>query len=554
MANVNFSRKEFEKHIKLTKEIEDKIPMFGTSLEFLNDEGMEIEIMPNRPDLLSMHGFIRGFSGFLGKKTGMIDYKLHEPEKNFEVTIDKSAAKARPFTACAIVKELKFDDAKIKEVIDIQEKLHATIGRNRKKAAIGIYPLEKIKLPIKFEARAPNDIRFVPLEEQSEMTGRQILSGHPAGREYGHLLSEKEKFPVFVDDAGEILSMPPIINSHKTGKITESTKDIFIECSGFDFEILKKTLNILVTMFADMGGKIYQVKLKYKRALGNSETAVTPDLTPDKMRISLENTNKLLGLELGEKEMASCLEKMGYGYSKGEVKIPAWRVDILHENDLIEDIAIAYGYDRIEPEMPSIATAGEENPVEIKKRKIAEILAGMGMLEVSSCHLTTAESQFRNMSIKKENEIEVADSRTEYSLLRQNLLHCALKILSENTSAEYPQKIFELGRIFEIDEKGGTETGIRETERLCIACAGLDTTFTEIKQTAEYLAKMLGRKVRIEPAEHSSFISGRCGKIFIGDEKEAAGHIGEIAPNLLSNLKIRMPVSALEIDIEEFLK
>ncbi len=552
MANVKFSRKEIEKHIKVTKEIEEKISLFGTHLESINDEEIELEVMPNRPDLLSMHGWLRGFLAFTGKKIGLQKYKLGKPEKNFEVEIDKSVSEVRPFTACAIVKGLKFDSEKIKEIIDIQEKLHTTLGRNRKKIAIGIYPLEKITLPIKYEARAPEEIKFVPLEAHAEMNGKQILQSHPTGREYAHLLEGAVKFPVFVDSNNEILSMPPIINSHKTGKITEETKEVFIECSGFDFEILKKTLNILVTVLSDMGGDIYQMTLRYKK---DKEPVITPDFEPEKIKLSVENANKLLGLELNEKDAEKYLEKMGYNYdSKNKTaEIPAWRTDILHENDLIEDIAIAYGYENFTPEIPNISTQGQEDFKETSKRKIAQMLAGLNILEISNYHLTTSQDQFKNMGQKKENLIEIENSKTEYNLLRQNLVHYAMKILSQNVDSEYPQRIFELGRVFSKDSKEQQETKINEHENLCIALADNNANFTEIKQTLDYIMRMLGKEkaLKIEPAENNYFISGRCGKILI--EGKEAGFLGEIAPNILSNLKIKMPVVALEMNIEKLM-
>ena len=545
MANIKFSRKEFEKQIKLTKEIEDKIPMFGTPLESLDDNEVELEIFPNRPDLLSMHGFIRGFSAFLGKKTGLCKYKINKPEKDFQVTIDKSTLEIRPFTACAIIKGLNFNDEKIKEVIDIQEKLHGTLGRNRKKIAIGIYPLDKIKLPIKLEARKPNDIKFVPLEAHAEMTGRQILTSHPTGREYGKLLQKYSEYPVFVDANNEILSMPPIINSHKTGRITNETKDIFIECSGFDLNILKKTLNILSTMFADMGGKIYQMNIKHKK-----ENYVTPDLTPQKTKLNIENCNKLLGLNLKEKEIEKLLEKMGHDYRKKEVESPAWRTDILHENDIIEDIAIAYGYEKIIPEIPNISSIGQENSKEIYKRKIAEILQGLNMLEISNYHLTTIRDQFKIANIPKKNYIEVEDSKTEYNILRKNLIHYALKILKENSDSEYPQKIFELGKIFEPNPD--KDTGIEEQERLCIAIADAKTDFTEIKQALDYLMRMLGKEYSLEPAESPYYIDGRCGKIIVNNKE--IGYIGEIHPRILNNIKVKMPITALELNVDMLLE
>ena len=548
MAGIKFSRKEFEKQIKLTKEIEEKINLFGTNLESISDEEIEISVNPNRPDLYCFHGFIRAFLAFLGKKTGLKEYNVKKPEKNYEVKVESSVLNVRPYTACAIIKNLKFNDEKIKEIIDIQEKIHMTLGRNRKKIAIGIYPLEKIKLPITFEARKPEDIKFIPLESEREMNGRQILSGHPTGREYAHLLEGKDKFPVFVDASGEILSMPPIINSHKTGKITENTKEIFIECSGFDLEVLKKTLNILVTMFSDMGGEIFQMNVKHKA--GNY---TTPELATEKMKISAENANNLLGLNLNEKQIKECLEKMGYNCNKGIVEIPSWRTDILHEVDLIEDVAIAYGYDKFEPEIPNISFAGQEEDIEIKKRKIAEILSGLNMLETSSYHLTTEDDQLKKMGIKdKEGVIEVENSKTEYNLLRNNLLHINLKILSENTNAEYPQRIFELGRIFEKDSKG--ETGINEIEKLCVCLTDSDANFTSIKQVLDYLIRMLGKEseYKIENGEHPSFIDGRCGTVIINGK--TIGFLGEITPQILENLKIKMPVCALEVDIEQLCK
>jgi phenylalanyl-tRNA synthetase beta chain len=542
MAIVKFSRKEFEKFVgKIDEKMQEKIALFGTPFESLNQEEIELEIFPDRPDLYSLQGYVRSFLAFLGKKTCLKDYKINKPEKNYEVKIDKSVREVRPYTACAIVKGLKFNDEKIKEIIDIQEKLHATIGRNRRKVAIGIYPLETITLPIKFEARKPENIKFVPLESTKVMSGPQILRQHPAGRDYAHLLSGMKKFPVFVDASGEILSMPPIINSHKTGKITEKTKDVFIECSGFDFEILKKTLNILVTMLADIGGKVYQMRLRY------SKQEITPDLKPEKLKINLENINKLLGLELKETDFKKLVEKMGYNYKakNSEVEIPAWRTDILHEVDIAEDVAIAYGYDKFKPEVPEVATIGEESEIEIKKRKISEILVGLSLLEISTYHLLTKQDMKK---LREKVEIEVEKSKTDYKVLRPSLLPSILKVLSENLDSEYPQKIFEIGKVFSLDEK--QETGILEKEKLAIAIT--PSNFTELRQILEYLARMLNIEVKIEETENEKFIEGRTGKVIL-KEKEI-GIIGEIHPSLLRSWHLKMPLVYLEIDLSEILR
>ncbi len=544
MAGIKYSKKEFEKHFKLTKELEEKISLMGTHFEGSTNEEIEVEVTPNRPDLYSLQGFIRALKTFTGKEAGLAKYKLNKPEKNFEVKIDASVKDVRPCTACAIIKNIKFDNEKIKEIIAIQEKLHMTLGRNRKKIAIGIYPLEKITLPIKLEARLPKDIKFRPLESEKEMNGLQILQQHPTGREYAKLLEGQSKFPIFIDGKNQILSMPPIINSHNTGKVSESTKDIFIECSGFEFEILKKTLNILVTMLADMGGEIYQMNLNY-----GTKKEITPDLTPQKVKLNINNVNKMLGLELKETEIKKLLEKMGHDYEKGIVEIPSWRTDVMHEADIIEDIAIAYGYNNLIPEIPQIATIGEIDKTEILKKKICEILTGLNMLEISSYHLLTKEDA-KKMDIK--NAIEVEDSKSEYKILRPNLLSNSLKILSENVDIAYPQRIFELGRVFGRDTQKIKETCINEEERLNITITDALAGFTELKQIFDYLARTLEKDYKLESASNEQFIEGRCAKIVINGKE--IGIFGEITPKLIGAFKIKNPVVALELNIEEFCK
>src|SRR3989344_5926242 len=210
MAVVTFSKEQFEKDLgSLDEKMKSRIAMFGTPLEKVEEDEVNIEVFPNRPDLLSYHGFKRSFLAFLGKKTGLQQYKINKPEDNYRVIVDSSVKDIRPHTACAIVRGLSLDEEKIREIIEMQERLHITIGRKRKKAAIGIYPLEKINLPITFTAIEPDQIKFIPLEMNKELSGLEILQKHPAGKEYSHLLAGKMKFPVFIDSKEQILSMPP---------------------------------------------------------------------------------------------------------------------------------------------------------------------------------------------------------------------------------------------------------------------------------------------------------------------------------------------------------
>jgi phenylalanyl-tRNA synthetase beta chain len=542
MTILTLNRKELEAKIgNVDEKMEEKITMFGTPVEESNSKEIAIEIFPNRPDLLSLQGFARSFLQYLGKK-GVAKFNAKKPEKDYKVKVDSAVKKVRPFTACSIVKGLKLNDEKIKELIEIQEKLHLSIGRKRKKVAIGIYPLEKIKLPIRYTARKPEDIVFRPLESNKEMNGKQILRQLPTGRDYADLLKDAQVFPVFIDADNKVLSLPPIINSHETGKISEKTKEVFIECSGQNLEYLKKTLNILVTTLEDMGGKIYSMNIADDKAF------ISPDLSFEKMEFKIEDLNKTLGLDLNEKQVKQYLEKMGLGLEKGKTGlaalIPPYRTDILHWIDLTEEVAIAHGYDNFKPEIPEIATTGEEDLRSIVRRRIAEILSGLGLLEASSYHLTT-KKDIKKIHFEFKDFIEVEDSKTEYGVLRMDLLTNLLKIFSENSDSTYPQKIFEVGKTFSKNQE--KDTLVDEKDKLSIALVDEKVNFTELKQVLDYLFKMLDKDYQIKEVESSNFISGRAASILV-DGKEV-GIIGEVAPRVLKNWKLKMPVSALELDL-----
>jgi len=555
MTVVTFNRKELEEKIgKINEKMEEKINLFGTSVEELTSDNLSIDVTPNRPDLLSFQGFVRSFLQFLEKKK-IASFKVNNPEKNYSVKIEKAVKKVRPYTVCMIVKNLKLTDEKIKELIDIQEKLHLTMGRKRKKLAIGIYPLEKIKLPIRFTAKKPEEIKFQPLEFPRELNGRQILSQHPAGREYAHLLEKEEVFPIFLDSNDKVLSMPPIINSQETGKITLQTKEVFVECSGSNIVYLKRILNILACCFFDMGGEIYYMEIEDTE---NKIPFLSPNLDFEKIKFLIEDINKTLGLKLGEKEIQKLLEKRGIGMQvlKNEnfALIPPYRTDILHWIDLAEEVGIGYGYENFIPEIPKISNIAEESKKEKTKKLIEEILIGLGFIECSSFHLAIKE-EIKNMHYNFKDFIEIEGSKTEYNTLRIDLLSNLLRILHENSDSSYPQEIFEIGRVFVKNKE--KETGVEEKQHLGICLANEKVNFTNIKQVLDYLFKMLGIEYKLEQVEDSNFIIGRSGKIIIKikDEKgreaeKQIGVLGELSPRVLKNWKIKVPVSALELNLD----
>ncbi len=225
------------------------------------------------------------------------------------------------------------------------------------------------------------------------MNGKEILQNHPKGKDYGNLLYGLREFPVFVDASGAIMSLVPIVNSAKGGKVKLDTKEVFIEVSGFDFEVCHKALLIMMAMFAEMGGVLESVELRY-----GPKKIRTPDFTPTKMTLAATKVNKLLGTDLSQKQVQDALRKMGYDVNGMNISVPAQRCDILHENDLIEDVAIGYGYENLKPTMPLIASIGEETEQAVIERKLREIFVGMGFIEIKNFCLS---SMLSGISIKQ---------------------------------------------------------------------------------------------------------------------------------------------------------
>lgn len=543
MPTITLNKKVFEKLVgkKMPLEqLKERISFLGTDLEKIEGDEIIVEIFPNRPDMLSEQGFARAFSSFIGKRLGLKKYSAKKSD--YKVKIDKSLNGIRPYTACAVVKGIRFDNEKIKEVIQIQEKLHVTYGRNRRKVAVGIYPFEKIKLPIRFEARKPDEIRFQPLDASELMTANQILTKHPTGKEYAHLLEGKQLYPVFVDANNEILSMPPIINSEKTGKITQKTKDVFIECSGFDFKVLSKCLNIIVTALADMGGQIFEMELDYQK-----NKIKTPELMPEEMKLNTEYVNKILGLDLDNNEVKRYLARMGYDYNAGKVLIPVYRTDVLHPIDLVEDIAIAYGYEKFKEEIPKVATIGEEDRFEVFKRKIAETLVGLGFMETNTYNLTNKENLTTVMGVDLEGiELENAKN-SDYNVLRSWMIPSLLQVMKINKHHEFPQKIFEIGTIFKKNPE--EETSVKEMQRLAVMMSNTRADYTEIRQVLDNLFRAFNIEYTISETEHNSFIPGRVARV--GVKGKGVAFIGELHPTIIEKLALEMPVAAFEINLTD---
>ena len=307
-------------------------------------DDMSVEFFPNRPDLYCVEGLARSLRSFLDIQPGMKEYKVENT--NIDVTIDKSVKSLRPYFLCSAVFDVVIDDKILKSMMELQEKLHLTIGRKRCKLAIGIHDLDKVVPPFTYSLEDPKKTKFIPLTETKIMNLDEILEKHEKGREYADLLKGASKYPIIKDSKGNVLSFPPIINGALT-TVTTKTRNIFVDVTGTDCKAVKGALDIVCTAFAERGGRIGTVRMH-----DGPEDFISPNLAPLNRIISAKECDMFLGTNLGPNGIVESLRRMGMNASFEEgsdaisVSIPSTRTDIMHNVDVYEDVAIGYGFEK----------------------------------------------------------------------------------------------------------------------------------------------------------------------------------------------------------------
>jgi|Deesub1362A_J573_1020465.scaffolds.fasta_scaffold00072_7 phenylalanyl-tRNA synthetase beta chain len=531
---------ELERMVGVERErILERLPMLGCDIERVEEDYIDVEFFPNRPDLYSVEGVARALRGFLDVEPGLKEYSVKDADWKIEVA--ESVLEVRPRIIGCVVKNIKVDDEIIRSLMQIQEDLHWTIGRNRRKMAIGVHDLSKVYFPLRYEG-VTSDFSFVPLDYDEVMTVEEILSKHPKGVEYAFILEGKDRFPMIIDSKNEAISFPPIINAEKT-RVTEKTTDLFIDVTGFD-ENVDKALNILASMFFDRGGEIQSVEIVYP-----DRRERTPNLNPREFSVKKEEVYGLLGLRLSDNEIVKAFERMRYGVEvkadSFKVKVPAYRADIMHSWDLIEDIAIGFGYDRIEPVYPETNTIGLTHPWFEYRDLAREIMLGLGFLEVITFTLTNEKHQYDYMNRKAkpwEDFVPLQHPLTEdHTILRTSILPSLLEVLSLNKHHPLPQKIFEVGDVV---------VGKLNRLKVSAVITHSKANFSEIRSVVQAFMKEIGFEWEAEETEGTkdgAFIPGRGADVIVAEKK--VGSFGEIHPEVLERFDLTTPVVGLEVDL-----
>jgi phenylalanyl-tRNA synthetase beta chain len=515
----------------------------------------------NRPDLWSPPGLARHLRiarsgtapvyGFFAPPAGAGG---NGGDAGPEIHVDPALETIRPFVAGFLARGAPLSDAGLKSLIQSQEKLAEGYGRKRRAVAIGAYRAAEIRFPIAYRAADPARERYIPLGFDQPLLLSQILAEHPKGQEYGHLLRGSPRYPLLVDAGGDVLSMPPIVNSQGLGAVAVGDKDLFVEVTGPDLRALLLALNIAAVDLADRGARIEPVTVVYPYDTPFGRRVRTPLDFSAPLPIPRDLIPQLLGEALSDQEVSAGLERSGYRSisvpSRGQITVtpPAYRDDILHPVDVIEDVAIARGFDTFEPILPEEFTVGRLSREQMLGRQLTELMLGAGYQEVISNILTARELLVDRMgrTDSEANLVEIENVMSaNYAVLRDAIVPSLLAVEAVSSQALYPHRMFEVGEVSTLDPERilGTKTPFL----LGALVAHPEATFSELHAVLDTLLYYLGLDYVLEPVAHPSCLPGRAGRILTSGQD--AGWIGEIAPACLERWGIAVPASAFELDM-----
>ena len=449
-------------------------------------------------------------------------------------SVDPNLADIRPFLGSAVIRNVALDEEGIESLMALQEALHWAVGRGRGKVAIGVHDLDTVKPPFRYVA-SPRNRSFVPLDFEREMTMEEMLADHPKGRDYAHLVENFDKFPLIVDAENRVLSFPPIINGELT-RVTAATKNILLDCTGTDRKAVMTAVNIICTALAEAGATIETVTV---------EGEEMPTLAPAERVVSVGECSRLLGLPLTAEEMSRLLRRMRFdaepdGASRVRILVPCYRSDILHDWDIFEDVAIAYGIENFDAALPATSTVAQEHPISAITGAVRSVMTGLGYLEAIPFTLSNDRVLYANM----QREPAPGTLRLlhpiseEQTVVRTDLLPLLMEMLQANKHRELPQRLFAVGDVV---------VDCITSQKAAAVSIHPAADFSEAYAAADVLCRELSLPYTVTESADPAFLDGRRGDIVVNGK--IVGVFGEVHPAVLGAFDLEHSVAAFALDL-----
>ena len=527
----------------------------------------KIDVPANRYDLLCLEGLTLGLLVFL-KKIDIPRYvAIHPGTDAQKITMTSECLRVRGHIVAAILRDVSFTNDSYNSFIDLQDKLHQNIGRKRSLVSIGTHDLDTVKGPFLYDARPPAEISFKPLNQDKEYTGGEIIdlyANHAQLKQYLHIIKDSPVYPVVQDSDGTILSLPPIINGDHS-KITLNTKNVFIECTATDLTKARIVLDTIVCTFSQYCKTKYTVET-VQVVYPNEQVFYYPDLKYRMEEIDCDKAINYIGVKQTAEQVASLLSRMSLKTVVGRnnrlsVQVPPTRHDVLHACDVYEDVAIAYGYNKIQKTIPCFSTIAEEFPLNKLSDQLRMELAFAGFTEALTFSLCSREDISDKLGHKLENvpAVHISNPKTlEFQVARTTLLPGLLKTLAANKKMPLPQKLFEVSDVILKDNT--VEVGARNNRHLCAVYCNKSDGFEIIHGLLDRILQVLeipwtadkdDNGYYLRAVEDTTFFPHRCAEILCYGK--VIGKMGVLHPDIITKFDLNIPCSVLEINVESFL-
>ncbi|WP_243669106.1 phenylalanine--tRNA ligase subunit beta [Vulcanisaeta sp. JCM 16161] len=449
-----------------------------------------------------------------------------------------------------IVRDLRLDDEAIRQMIQLQEKLHATYGRDRRKMAIGFYDADKIKPPLTYRLERLDAIRYRPLDSDREMSGSEVIENTEKGRLYGKYAVYDGKAPILIDSENRVLVIIPVLGSEDF-KVTEKTKNVLIDVTATDLRLARSILAVLVYNLLERSSSKTVEVININAPWGNT---TSPELNPLEFRLPISFVNDYLGLNLSKDDIVNYLLMSRHDVTdSGEellVKVAPYRFNVLHPVDLVEDIAVAYGYENVPRELPPQPVRGARDGLSAFADLVRDLMVGLGFQEVLNYMMSNRDVMVRRTMDQREL-VEVENPKSElYTVIRDHIWPQLMEVAARNKALiEGVLKIFEVG--FVVSPNQESEVGVKEDLVLSYLISGPEITLTDGLSVLRSLLISLGINYSLKPCEYVSGLPERTACVHVGNRD--VGFVMEVRPDVITAFDLEYPVVVSEIRLNELM-
>jgi phenylalanyl-tRNA synthetase beta chain len=528
--------------------LEDILFSSKAELERQDAETLVVSVTPDRLDLLSEGGLALYLQGAMGAAKGIPPRKAFDaPSPAPVIDADPSVHSVRPAIAAMLVRapsDAGLDAGTLAEAVRFQEVLHATVGRDRRAASLGIYPYDRLSAPFGYALEPLSAVRFVPLDGSEELGAEEFFRDHPMALRYGSLGRRENSCLTIRDARGTVLSLPPILNGRTGGEAREGDRTLLLESTGSRMRPVRESLGLLSVVFLSRGWSVCPVAV---RGGEGSSTDEEGEIATRKVDLPSATLHSLSGTQYpaGEVESRLARARLTVHLHPGgwRVEVPAWRPDLLTAVDLAEDVILAQAIRAEDGIVPPSSTRGRRRGETVFRRRFATALLGLGFAAPFTSLLVSETSVER---IPGADPIRLSNPPSaEFAFVRDRLLLSQIEILSHNTRRGYPQKVAEVAPV--VVRAPSAESGAETRYHAGAVIAGETAGFADAASLIDYLLRTVDIIGVREPVELPGTIPGRAARVRVAGEVVA--ELGEIRPEVLVGIGVPVPVAWAELDL-----